>query len=324
LRDLVDKDFQRYYNEKLLPELTVLEEERKLILKKLNKLALILWLILAIGTAIFFIIDKWFIAIFLGLILGGIYLFMRHKYSKGYHYGFKTKVISVIVKFIDPNLTFDHTGKIAESEFAATKIFKSRRDRYKGEDLVYGKLGKTDIRFSEVHAEYKTQSTNSKGQTTTTWHTIFKGILFIADFNKTFNSEVFVLPDTAEKLFGKWGQKLQSLNKSHGNLVKLEDPEFEKAFAIYGNDQVEARYLLSTSLMERILNFKKKTKNDVYLSFVDSRLHVGITLYKDLFEARLRKTLLDFDYIKTNLDYFLLFTGIVDDLNLNRRIWGKE
>ena len=320
----MDKDFQRYYNEKLLPELTVLEEERKLILKKLNKLALILWLILAIGTAIFFIIDKWFIAIFLGLILGGIYLFMRHKYSKGYHYGFKTKVISVIVKFIDPNLTFDHTGKIAESEFAATKIFKSRRDRYKGEDLVYGKLGKTDIRFSEVHAEYKTQSTNSKGQTTTTWHTIFKGILFIADFNKSFQSEVFVLPDTAEKLFGKWGQKLQSLNKSHGNLVKLEDPEFEKAFAIYGNDQVEARYLLSTSLMERILNFKKKTKNDVYLSFVDSRLHVGITLYKDLFEARLRKTLLDFDYIKTNLDYFLLFTGIVDDLNLNRRIWGKE
>ena len=320
----MEKDFKEYYKEKLLPELNVLEEERKLILKKLSKLALILGSILIAGIVLFFLLENPFIAIFLGLILIGIYFFMQHRYSKGYHHGFKTKVISVIVKFIDQNLTFDHTNKISEAEFSRTKIFKQHRDRYSGEDLVYGKLEKTDIRFSEVHAEYKTTSVNSKGQTTTTWHTIFKGILFIADFNKSFQSEVFVLPDTAEKLFGKWGQNLQALNKSHGNLVKLEDPEFEKAFAIYGSDQVEARYLLSTSLMERILTFKKKTKSNIYLSFVDSRLHVGITLNKDLFEARLRQTLLDFDYIKTNLDYFLLFTGIVHDLNLNRRIWGKE
>lgn len=319
----MEKDFQTYYNENLLPELTILEKEREVILKKLDKLGMILWPIFGGGIVIAYF-TMWWVILFFALVLGIIYAVKRIQYSKGYHHDFKTKVIAVIVKFIDPNLTFDHTGKIEESDFVATKIFKERSDKYEGEDLVYGKLGDTDIKFSEVHAEHKTESTDSKGNKKTTWHTIFKGILFIADFNKSFNSEVFVFPDTWEKLFGKWGQNLQSLDKSHGSLVKLEDPEFEKAFVIYGNDQVEARYLLSPSLMQRILNFKNKTKSNVHLSFVDTRLHVAITLYKNLFEARLKQTLLDFDYIKTNLDYFLLFTGIVADLNLNRRIWGKK
>ena len=66
-------------------------------------------------------------------------------------------------------------------------------------------------------------------------------------------------PDTAEKMFGKFGQSLQSLNgkMAHGgrDVVKLEDPEFEKEFVVYAHDQVEARYVLSPSLMRRLLEF---------------------------------------------------------------------
>ena len=69
--------------------------------------------------------------------------------------------------------------------------------RYTGDDYVKGKIGDTYIEFSEIHSEYKTQNNKQ-----TTWHIIFKGLFFIANFNKNFKSETLVLPDVAQKAFG--------------------------------------------------------------------------------------------------------------------------
>ena len=149
-------------------------------------------------------------------------------------------------------------------------------------------------------------------------------VFFIADFNKHFKSRTLVLPDTAEKLFGKFGQKLQSMSFSRGKLIKLEDPEFEKEFCVYGNDQVESRYILSMSLMRRILEFKKKWETKIYLSFVDSKVYIAISLNKNLFEPKLFKTIVNYSFIEENITYLLLLIGIVEDLNLNTRIWTKE
>ena len=63
-------------------------------------------------------------------------------------------------------------------------------------------------------------------------------------------------------MFGFLGTKLQKMNKGRGDLVKLENPEFESEFAVYSGDQIESRYILSSSLMERILSFKKQSALD--------------------------------------------------------------
>ena len=54
-------------------------------------------------------------------------------------------------------------------------------------DVNYGKIGSTQVEFSEIHAEYKTEYRDSKGRRRVNWHTIFKGLLFSVDFNKHFN-----------------------------------------------------------------------------------------------------------------------------------------
>lgn len=57
-------------------------------------------------------------------------------------------------------------------------------------------VGSTSIEFSQVHAEYKTETTHrdDDGHETTDehWHTIFQGIFFIADFNKDFRTQVLL------------------------------------------------------------------------------------------------------------------------------------
>ena len=59
---------------------------------------------------------------------------------------------------------FDRFGRVGDQKWH-DKEASSDIDRYNYEDLVSGVLGKTNVRFSEVKAEYKTTTTNSKAPT---------------------------------------------------------------------------------------------------------------------------------------------------------------
>jgi len=317
------KQLQEYYDQVLLEDLNILESNRKKIVQKLllafaSLFVLILLLagvMLGTGSPVLMIPISIFVSIFSGY---AIYTYLIRDYVRDY----KGKIIGKIVSFIDNNLKYQPTGYVDENVYMQSELFPRRTDRYNGDDLVEGKLGETNVKFSELHTQYKTTSTNSKGHTQTHWHTIFKGLFFMADFNKSFKTKTVVLPDMAESLFGNVGTKLQSWNKSHGELVKLEDPEFEELFVVYGEDQVEARYILSTSLMKRIVDFKKKTNKEIHLSFVGSKVFVAISYKKDLFEPKIFTSLLDFQQINEYYNDLRLAIDIVEDLNLNTRIWG--
>ncbi len=245
---------------------------------------------------------------------------------------FKWRVISQLVKFISPDLEYLPEQFISEAEFNQSMLFQREPDRYRGEDLIQGKVGQTAIRLSEVHAEYKVEHYDSKGNRYTTWHTLFRGLFIIADFNKHFNGITLVLPDTEEGLLGWLGQTLQSwsarLGMQPGELVKLEDPEFERAFKVYSTDQIEARYILTPSLMARILRFRELTRSEIRLAFIASQLYLAIPTTHDYFEAPSvfapTGILLKPETIGRYLHELQFALAVVDELNLNTRIWTKR
>lgn len=315
-------NFKEFYEEKLVPDLSILDSERKQVRRRIFTIAIIAFFVILLEAK--FIpsgIGSWkgLIQITTGM-LGFILISIS---SKNYKKDFKSKIIGKITAYVDESLSYLPESSVSRSEFLRSAIFQHSCDSYRGEDHIHGTIDKTAIEFSEVVAKYRTSSgTGSKQKQQ--YSIYFKGIFFIADFNKHFKTQTLVLPDTAEKLFGKFGQKLQSMSFSRGKLVKLEDPEFEKEFCVYGDDQVEARYILSPSLMRRILEFKKKWDTKIYLSFVDSKVYIAISLNKNLFETRLFKTIVDYSFIEENVKYLVLLIGIVEDLNLNTRIWSKQ
>ncbi len=314
------EDFTEFYNTALLADLKALEHERRKIISKLIFVMITILCILGvllILRANLRAIPAVLIAPAILCIITGVVI--CHFMTRGYVARFKSLVIQRIVHFIEENLNYDAGGYIDKTNFMLSKIFTTKPNRYKGDDLVWGKTGATKIKFSEIKAEHESGSGKNRRR-----YTIFKGLFFIGDFNKHFTCETVVLPDTAEKLFGHFGQKLQSMNIFRGQLIKLEDPEFESHFVVYGDDQIQARYILSTSLMERIVEFKKKTGRKIYLSFVGSMIFVAVTYTKSLFEPRLFRTLLDFEPVREYFEDLQLAIGIVDDLNLNTRIWSKE
>ena len=318
------KNLESLYNSELKPRLSELNNQRASIVNKIKSFAL--YSIVPIIISIFISIQIQ-LPIPTIIIIGLSVLISFLKINplwKEYYKQFKEQVIREIIRFIDDDLSYSPSEKMSQNKFEKCGIFRTGIDRYRGDDYVQGKINSTDIEFSEIHAQYKTTTVDSKGRSQTQWHTIFKGLLFSADFNKNFNTTTYVLTDTAEKMFGFLGTKLQKMNKGRGDLVQLENPEFESEFAVYSGDQIESRYILSPSLMERILAFKKQTKKGIQLSFVDSRLFLTVPYSKDLFEPKLFGDIVNFNHIKEYHNDLSLVIDLIETLNLNTRIWTKE
>jgi len=317
--------FELFYEAQLIPALTPLEERRKAVVKRISVTCGIV-IALAVLVAALLWPSSGDLTILLLPVIGAAALcaFAFKLLSADYVHAFKTEVVGAIVKYISPDLIYLPKEGISGERFRASGISNHRIDRYSCEDMVKGVVDKTRIEFSELHAEYKTESVDSKGRRHTRWHTIFKGLFFIADFNKHFHGRTFVLPDTAERLLGRFGQVFQKMDQQHGELVRLEDPVFEKEFAVYSTDQVEARYILSPALMRRMLEFKRKTGSKVYFSFTGGEVNIGISSGKNRFEPKVFSTVLDIELAREFVSDLQLALGIVEDLNLNTRIWTKE
>lgn len=246
-----------------------------------------------------------------------VWLGIYNPYNK-FHKKFKESLIFSIVKFIDEKLTYKHEYCIHENTFSYSNIFNESFTHYGGDDYVSGDIGKTSLEFSELNVTRVEGSGKNKRTIQ-----VFKGLFFAGDFHKNFNGETYVLTDTAESWFGSIGSKLQSMNMSRPSLVKLEDAEFEKCFVVYSSDQVEARYILSPSLMERILKLKNKLRCNLQMSFKSSKVFMSIPLSKNFLAPPLFSSLLESNQLEEYFSDLKLMIEIVEDLSLNTRVWSK-
>jgi hypothetical protein len=258
--------------------------------------------------------------------LGGVgylyYQWVDAPYQR-FRASFKTHFIRPIVSACGDDIVYEPTGYLHLEEYMASLLYPRDVDRHKGEDLLHGRVGATEVRMSELHTEYKTTSTDSKGRTRTSWHTIFKGLFVSADFHKHFNGQTFVRSDIAEKGLGSLGRFFQKPVFGGSELIQLEDPDFEREFKVTSTDQVEARYILSTSMMRRMLDLKAKFAAPVEFSFIDSRMYIAISVQRNLFEPTFGQPLIDKDYIYHYYDQVATCVAMVEDLGLNVRVWGK-
>ena len=76
--------------------------------------------------------------------------------------------------------------------------------------------------------------------------------------------------------------------------------------------------------MKRILDYKKEVKKKIQLSFVHNRMYIAIPYNKGLFEPKLFGDIVDFSNVEEYYNDLKLVLDLVDDLNLNTRIWTKE
>ena len=191
-----------------------------------------------------------------------------------------------------------------------------RHDSEYSEDHITGTYKDVEIDLFETQLSKKERYTNSKGETETRQKIVFTGIIVELTMNKSFDGKTVVKKDSGT--VGNWLGKLStSLTK-----VKLEDHEFEDLFEVYSNDQIEARYLLTVSFVERLLELSKIFGGSaIRCCFLNQKLIIMIESLKDWFEPGSIYEAEDFiDDSKSLLKELSLIFSIIDTLKLNMKI----
>lgn len=316
------EEFEEFLRAKIEPTLADIEHERSEVAERRRAARLPgSWKIAA--AALGFALGAWAGEIQLALVIAGIpwvadvLRMLRVKDTATPRV--QAEVLTPLIHFGDPSFRYHPRAAIERDVFAASRLFEGEAfNRYGGEDLVVGRHESTQFAFSELSVQH----VKKRGKRIET-EVVFRGLFFSADFNKAFNGETLVLPDRAEKRLGAVGRAFQSIAGGRGlDLVELEDPDFERAFVVYSSDPLEARYLLSTSLMRRILDFNANTGSKLRLSFIGGRLYVALPLAQGLFETGFA-TRIDIAKVRAWMGELFFATSIVEELDLNTRVWSK-
>ena len=92
---------------------------------------------------------------------------------------------------------------------------------------------------------------------------MFYGNFFVARSPKTFEHPIVVRP--VKGFFSDFNDNAISTYLNYGGeRIRLEDPEFEKQFEVYCDDQITARYVLTPAFMQRLKKLNERHKGQVY------------------------------------------------------------
>ncbi|MFP3944036.1 MAG: DUF3137 domain-containing protein, partial [Alphaproteobacteria bacterium] len=165
------------------------------------------------------------------------------------------------------NFLYESRGGIRMSRLKESTIIPSH-DRYHHEDLFNGTYRDVGVEFCE--ARLTERRGNGRKRHTVT---VFAGVFVLLTMNKDFSGKTVVRRDKGT--LGNWFEG----TFSEFEPVKLEDPEFERQFAVYSDDQVEARYLLTPAFMTRLTDLGRALGTDkIEAAFFGNRLMIKLPL----------------------------------------------
>ncbi len=211
--------------------------------------------------------------------------------------------------------------QLKESKIIEKYVFKINPERIDG---VYRGV---NIRFNSALL-FDIVSTFSSGKRRMKIKNVFSGYIVEMDMNKTFSGHTILeshLIHTDESFFDRFKENYYEMEE-----VELEDPDFKKHFTtIKTTDQVEARYLLNPTMMEKLKDmesaFSRMFKlTDFRLSFLDKKVMIAMKVYSAnnmLKLCSLNKPLYKQDKeICAFKDTLLETIEIVDELDLDEKI----
>lgn len=142
----------------------------------------------------------------------------------------------------------------------------------------------------------------------------FQGVLVEFEMNKNFEGHTFVL----ERASTNCGI---TFDRTKFQEVKLEDPEFTEKYVVYSNNQVEARYVLTTAFIERFLNMKVAFKAKyIRAAFKDGKITIAIDAGRDLFRMATLGKDTDSNTFTELFDEILSVLELINALKLNQKI----
>lgn len=318
------KEFQETYYKKLSPYLKNRDDER---IKK-KKLVTTLKICLLSAIILFFILTRCLDITMIIFLLGVSYI-IAHILKKQFEREIKQEIMPYICKCIG-NLSWT-AGEYAGDKNIFTKSnLISRYNSSIFDDIFKGHFKDTNLEI--IEAKFYISENNSSTIHQNNRHnrhnelyrqgnfsirknnknTTFSGVIVKLTMNKNFQGNTVIKPDSI-------GHKSPSSKLKH---TTLEDVQFEKKFDVFTDDEVEARYLITPSFMERLKNMQVAFKADkVSCAFYDKYLLVGLDTKEDLFSiGDLNQPLNDDKQFFMMFEEILSIIKLIDHFKLDQKI----
>lgn len=310
------RDPHAYYSDILAPLTEPFEERRLAAVATFKKrLAPGIGLAVLASIASWYFLFDWSSTWSLGLMAGAAvaaYVWIHSPVGK-YTDNLKQEVYPKIFTYFGDDYGWSESCPWSVSELKDSAIVPSY-DRASTEDHVKGSYRAVSVEMVEVLLENESRDKDGK----TTYTTVFDGVYFVLCPRKRFSGKTIVTRD-----YGFIGNKLSGLFKGGGlETVRLEDPEFEKKFEVYSTDQIEARRLLTTSFMQRLLDLcKVMGSRDIACSFFEQKLLITVATSHNYLAppSAFRPVNFEDDFQKVVKEMQIIF-DIIDTLKLDMDI----
>lgn len=296
------KEINNFYRTSLREEVVFLEQQRVTIRDKTRIIGIV---VLCISIVIFFplyyFLEMLFqLALSLLIISFCTWAWLSLKLSRDYRYSYWKRIIEPLLRYYDKSLSFSVHECIPESVFVASNIFNQKCFKYKGRNLVSGQINSTNISFSQVNVECEgIYHEDIDG------YPLFDGIFFVGELERDLFNDIIIIP----KEFRKHGKK------KNLPVIKIESPEFNDNFVIYARKRISTKKILESELAQKILHFKKDNNRHLYISVIGSRLFFAVKHNEQIFEPKLKDSILEFRCVQPYFEELLFFAELIEVIN---------
>ena len=218
----------------------------------------------------------------------------------------KRKVYPSFIKLLDTQLNYA-TSVDAKKSIQVDKILKNIFDytSLNLEDHIWGKYNNADVDIVDFKIAYSNQKTFNNNGKTVLVDELCRGLFFNLKIKKNLTSKIIV---SSNNFISK-----ATMGRSK---VQLETQEFNTRYDAICDDQVEARYFLTPTITERLINFDKNGKK-LCLMAGGNDIFIVLSSAKDFFEFDMTKPITDFSQYANVLSEIKEVLDFIEVLKLN-------
>lgn len=307
---IVEKQkFDKYYTQNILPRLQTIEKTRKKYFRWFISLCLIVlaWIIyIAVNfkqrmsdtTNYNSGLDIVMCIVVLAVCLP---MFLYYKKSK-------ESILPLVIDYFG-DFQYGYKANLSDKLLEVSRIIP-QYDRLDTDDTFLGTYEDVAINLTEytLRKQVKTKRDNTIQYT---YAKAGHGIIFQSQMNKNFLGQTIVVKDKGI---------LNKFTHYKGfNRVGLESPEFEKAYEVFSDNQIEARYILTATMLEYMLLLKQSFPNISY-SFFDNQVLINIEIKENFFEcSSFFRSIINQKRIDKIFTQFYQLFAIIKTLQLNQK-----
>ena len=299
-----EQQFEEIYNSKIKPKLRILENERLKAKKKFDIACIIAFFIFIIALIMACIKRPAGFCIFF------IALFPPIMLAINYFDNYRKRIKKVILPYI---LSMFGEFNIVERELISLDGIKRfgllpYATRKSDDDHIIGTYEGMPVTITETNITHSTRGKNSRTVID------FLGLIITLKQEKNYKGYTIVGPASTTCPNG--------LEK-----VELEDAEFNKMYKVYSDNQIEARYLLTTSFMKRLKTTSDAAGaskaygvfiNDKFYLFLDYCGRVGSNAFFEV--GNIHESLYNKNFIEASVMQLLMIFDLIKHLKLTQNI----